>query len=49
MSFILQKIRAYRLYRETVRELSQLSDRDLEDVGVGRFEIETVARQHSGI
>jgi uncharacterized protein YjiS (DUF1127 family) len=40
-----EKLAAWRRYRGTVRELSQLSDRDLSDIGVRRGDIETVARQ----
>jgi uncharacterized protein YjiS (DUF1127 family) len=42
---ILSKIRAYVLYRETVRELSQLNDRELDDLGISRFQIASIARQ----
>ena len=42
---ILSKIRAYALYRETVRELSRLSERELDDLGISRFQIARVARQ----
>lgn len=45
VSYILSKIRAYMRYRETVRELSQLSDRELDDLGISRFQIESIARQ----
>jgi uncharacterized protein YjiS (DUF1127 family) len=34
-------------YRETVRELSLLSDRELDDLGINRFQIESVARQNA--
>jgi uncharacterized protein YjiS (DUF1127 family) len=44
VSWILSKVRDYVRYRETVSELSRLSDRELEDLGISRFEIETVAR-----
>jgi uncharacterized protein YjiS (DUF1127 family) len=44
LSWILSKIRNYRRYRETVAELSRLSDRELDDLGISRFEIEAVAR-----
>jgi uncharacterized protein YjiS (DUF1127 family) len=47
VSFILQKIRAYRMYRDTVRELSRLSDRDLHDIGISRYDIDAVARESS--
>jgi len=43
-SVILSKIREYFRYRETVRELSRLSDRELEDIGVSRYQIDGVAR-----
>jgi len=49
VSWILSKIRAYRSYRETVSELSRLTDRELDDLGISRFEIETVARTHAGV
>jgi uncharacterized protein YjiS (DUF1127 family) len=45
VTYILSKIRAYKLYRETVRELAQLSDRELSDLGISRFQIAGVARQ----
>lgn len=44
VSWILAKVRAYLAYRETVRELSHLTDRELDDLGIGRFEIESIAR-----
>jgi uncharacterized protein YjiS (DUF1127 family) len=44
---ILAKIRAYFRYRETIRELSQLSDRELDDLGISRFQIDSIARQHA--
>jgi uncharacterized protein YjiS (DUF1127 family) len=47
VSYLLAKIRAYLLYRETVRELSQLTDRELDDLGISRYEIDSVARAHA--
>ena len=47
VTYILSKVRSYLRYRETLRELSQLSDRELDDLGIGRFEIDTIARQHA--
>jgi uncharacterized protein YjiS (DUF1127 family) len=41
---IYQKLADGRRYRETVRELSQLSDRKLDDIGVGRDDIELFVR-----
>lgn len=32
-----------RLYRQTVRELSQLSNRELADLGLSRYEIRRIA------
>lgn len=48
VSLILSKIQAWMRYRETVRELSRLSDRELEDLGISRMDIESVARGHLG-
>ena len=42
---ISEKLSAWRRYREAVRELSQLSDRELSDIGIRRGEIETLVRQ----
>lgn len=43
-SLLLSKIKAYLKYRETVRELSRLSDRELDDIGISRVEIDGLAR-----
>jgi uncharacterized protein YjiS (DUF1127 family) len=40
---IAEKLAAWRRYREAVRELSQLSDRELEDIGVRRGDIPFIA------
>ena len=47
VSYILSKVRAYLRYRETVRELAQLTDRELDDLGINRFQIEPIAREHA--
>ncbi len=47
VSWILAKVRAWMSYRETVRELSQLTDRELDDLGIARFQIDSIARQHA--
>ncbi len=47
VAFILARIRAYWRDQEAVRELSYSSDRELEDIGVSRNEIDAVARQHA--
>jgi len=38
------KIKAWHRYRESVRELSRLSDRELADLGISRVDIEFVAK-----
>ncbi len=45
LSLLAARISAWRRYRSSVRELSCLSDRDLNDLGISRADIETVARQ----
>jgi len=42
---ITEKLHAWRRYREAVRELSRLNDRELNDIGIRRGDIEFVARQ----
>lgn len=39
------KLNAWLRFRESVRELSRLSDRELNDLGIGRTDIEDVVRQ----
>ena len=41
---ISEKLAAWRRYRDAVRELSQLSDRDLSDIGIRRGDIESIVR-----
>ena len=43
------KCRVSRRYRNTVRELSALTNRDLADLGIQRCEIESLAKQHAMI
>ena len=40
-----EKLAAWRRYRDAVKELSQLTDRELADIGVRRGDIETIVRQ----
>jgi len=40
---ILRNYRNWRRYRETVNELSRLSNRELSDLGITRSDIEAVA------
>ena len=39
-----EKLKAWNRYRENVRELSRLSDRELADLGISRADIDFVAR-----
>ena len=45
IKIITQKINEWRRYREAVRELSQMSDNELADIGISRCDIEYVAHQ----
>jgi uncharacterized protein YjiS (DUF1127 family) len=44
---IAKRLRNWNRYRTTIRELSQLSDRDLNDLGISRSEIRFVAKKHA--
>ena len=41
------RVHRYSLYRQTLNELSQLSDRDLADIGVSRGAITSIAIEHA--
>ena len=45
MNRLLETYKNWRLYRRTYRELSQLSSRDLSDLGIHRSQIPAIARQ----
>ncbi len=47
VAFALSRLRAYRRYRETIRELMQFTDRELADLGISRDEIDAIARRHA--
>ena len=49
VKLIAEKMSAWRRYRISVRELSRLTDRELNDLGLNRFDIESVARQTAGL
>jgi uncharacterized protein YjiS (DUF1127 family) len=40
-----EKLASWRRYRDAIRELSQLSDRELDDIGVRRGDIPFIAAQ----
>lgn len=42
---ILRNINAWRRYRATYHQLSRLSDRELNDVGLTRLDIDRIARR----
>jgi uncharacterized protein YjiS (DUF1127 family) len=42
---ITEKLQAWRKYREAVRELSALTDRELSDIGIRRGDIEFIVRR----
>jgi uncharacterized protein YjiS (DUF1127 family) len=42
-SFVLSKVRAWFIFRKTVRELECLNDKDLSDPGISRSDIKFVA------
>ena len=42
---IASKLASWRRYRDSVRELSRLTDRELNDLGISRGDIEFVARK----
>lgn len=44
---IITRIKSYLRYRETVRELSKLTDRELDDLGIVRSNIADIARHYS--
>ncbi len=44
---LIERARRWYLYRTTIRELSELTDRDLNDLGINRADIEFVARKHA--
>lgn len=45
---ILKKIEEYRVFRKTFNELNKLSDRELNDIGISRFNIVDIAKKEVG-
>ena len=44
---IINRYRRWRRYRDTLRELSSLTTRELDDLGITRYDIGRVAREAS--
>jgi len=42
---VVTKLRSYRKYQETYRELARLSGRELDDLGISRADIPAIARR----
>ena len=40
------QLKAYKAEKDTIKELSQLTDYELNDIGISRGEIRNLARQH---
>jgi uncharacterized protein YjiS (DUF1127 family) len=49
VTYVLSKVRAHQRYRQITRELMQLTDRELEDIGISRYEIDVVASRQNTI
>jgi uncharacterized protein YjiS (DUF1127 family) len=43
VALVLSRVYAFQRYRKSVRELSHFSDRELDDLGISRYEIDTAA------
>jgi uncharacterized protein YjiS (DUF1127 family) len=48
ITLILKRIAAWRRYRSNLRELGQLTDRELEDIGLSRSNVDHAARMGAG-
>ena len=44
---LIRNYRNWRRYRDTVSELSRLSNRELNDLGISRTDITKIAREHA--
>ena len=42
---IVSKIKIWKKEQETMRELRALSDRDLEDIGINRYDIKEIVKE----
>lgn len=41
---LINRLKAYLRYRRNVEALSRLTDRELSDIGIARWDIDTIAR-----
>ncbi|PZR84478.1 MAG: hypothetical protein DI537_32935 [Stutzerimonas stutzeri] len=46
LAILTSTLNSYLRYRETKKVLTNLSDRELRDIGIDRWQIETAARSH---
>ncbi len=46
---LVENYRTWRQYRQTVNELSRLSNRELDDLGISRYDIDNIARRSAGM
>lgn len=44
-NLIKTKISKYQVYKNTIEELSSLSDKELKDLGISRFDIRNIAME----
>jgi uncharacterized protein YjiS (DUF1127 family) len=44
---IVNRYRTWRKYRQTCRELMQLTSRELDDIGINRADIRAIARENA--
>ena len=44
VAFLLSRIHAYQRYRASIRELAHFSERELDDLGISRYENDAAAR-----
>ncbi len=49
IKFISARLGAWRRYRSSLRELYSLTDRELADLGIARWEVDEVARRSAGL
>ncbi len=44
-----ENYRAWRRYRQTIGELARLTNRELDDLGISRYDLRSVARRSAGL